>query len=115
MLDEVVLAEIKERFQSFGVTMPERNSRQAMVIEDAVVLPNPNGTAPGMFIANTLDEQPPAMPIAPMTPPQRGGNTPPPPAHNGMAYWIKVSAEQDGSFTVVNSRNGFSKRYGVEK
>jgi len=30
--------------------MPEKNSRQAMVIEDAVVLPNPNGTAPGMFI-----------------------------------------------------------------
>jgi len=25
--------------------------------------------------------------------------------------WIKVSAEQDGSFTVTNRRNGFSKRY----
>ena len=50
LLDEVVLAEIRQRFQSFGVTMPERNSRQAMVIEDAAVLPNPNGTAPGMFM-----------------------------------------------------------------
>ena len=50
LLDENVLAEIKQRFQSFGVTMPERNSRQAMVIEDAEVLPNPNGTAPGMFL-----------------------------------------------------------------
>jgi nicotinamide-nucleotide amidase len=50
LLDENVLAEIKRRFQSFGVTMPERNSRQAMVIEDAEVLPNPNGTAPGMFL-----------------------------------------------------------------
>ena len=50
LLDEVVLAEIRQRFQSFGVAMPERNSRQAMVIEDAEVLPNPNGTAPGMFI-----------------------------------------------------------------
>jgi nicotinamide-nucleotide amidase len=50
LLDEDVLAEIRQRFQSFGVTMPERNSRQAMVIADAVVLPNPNGTAPGMFI-----------------------------------------------------------------
>jgi competence/damage-inducible protein CinA-like protein len=50
LLDEAVLDEIKKRFQGFGVTMPERNSRQAMVIEDAVVLPNPNGTAPGMFI-----------------------------------------------------------------
>ncbi len=50
LLDENVLAEIRQRFQSFGVTMPERNSRQAMVIEDAEVLPNPNGTAPGMFL-----------------------------------------------------------------
>ena len=31
--------------------------------------------------------------------------------HNGTAYWIKVSAQQDGSFTIVNSRNGFSKTY----
>jgi nicotinamide-nucleotide amidase len=50
LLDENVLAEIKQRFQGFGVAMPERNSRQAMVIEDAEVLPNPNGTAPGMFM-----------------------------------------------------------------
>ena len=50
LLDEAVLAEIRQRFQSFGVAMPERNSRQAMVIEDAEVLPNPNGTAPGIFI-----------------------------------------------------------------
>jgi nicotinamide-nucleotide amidase len=50
LLDEAVLAEIRLRFKSFGVAMPERNSRQAMVIEDAEVLPNPNGTAPGMFI-----------------------------------------------------------------
>ena len=50
LLDEAVLAEIRQRFQSFGMAMPERNSRQAMVIEDAEVLPNPNGTAPGIFI-----------------------------------------------------------------
>ncbi|HKE56013.1 MAG TPA: competence/damage-inducible protein A [Pyrinomonadaceae bacterium] len=50
LLDEEVLEGIRKRFQAFGVAMPERNSRQAMVIEDAVVLPNPNGTAPGMFI-----------------------------------------------------------------
>src|SRR5229473_3463691 len=50
LLDEAVLADIRQRFQSFGIAMPERNSRQAMVIEEAEVLPNPNGTAPGMFI-----------------------------------------------------------------
>ena len=50
MLDDKVLEELRERFKGFGVAMPERNSRQAMVIEDAEILPNPNGTAPGMFI-----------------------------------------------------------------
>ena len=49
-LDESVLEEIRKRFQSFGLTMPERNSRQAMVIDGAEVLDNPNGTAPGLFI-----------------------------------------------------------------
>ena len=29
--------------------------------------------------------------------------------------WIKVSAERDGSFTVTNKRNGFSKRYPARK
>ena len=50
LLDEEVLAQIRERFKAYGVVMPERNSRQAMVIEDAVVLDNPNGSAPGMFL-----------------------------------------------------------------
>src|SRR5882724_9179171 len=49
-LNETILEELRQRFLSFGHQMPERNSRQAMVIEDAEVLPNPNGSAPGMFI-----------------------------------------------------------------
>jgi beta-lactamase superfamily II metal-dependent hydrolase len=68
-------------------------------------------TAPGMFIANPVDEPPPAMPVAPMPPPPPGAGTPPPPVHNGKAYWLKVSADTDGSFTVTNTRNGFSKSY----
>jgi hypothetical protein len=72
-------------------------------------------TAPGMFIANSVDEQPAAIPIAPMTPPQPGAGAPPPPVHNGTAYWIKVSAQPDGSFTVTNARNGFSKTYEARK
>ena len=68
-------------------------------------------TQPGMFIANTVDDPQPAMPIAPLPPPQAGPGTPPPPAHNGTAYWIKLSAQQDGTFTVTNTRNGFSKTY----
>src|SRR2546429_9185107 len=50
ILDENVLNESRARFQSFGVTMPERNSRQAMVIDGSEVLPNPNGTAPGLYL-----------------------------------------------------------------
>ena len=43
---------------------------------------------PGIFIANVVDD----------------------PEHS-PAHWIKVSAQADGSFTVTNSRNGFSKSY----
>ncbi len=32
-----------------------------------------------------------------------------------QAHYIKVSAELDGSFTIVNSRNGFIKRYPARK
>ena len=67
-------------------------------------------TVPGLFIANPIDDQPPALPVAALEPPT-GPGAPPPPAHNGPAYWIKVSADADGAFTVTNARNGFSKRY----
>lgn len=70
-------------------------------------------TVPGLFIANTVDDQQPNMPIAPMAAPAPGPGAPPPPQHDAKAYWIKVSAQQDGSFTVTNSRNGFSKTYGA--
>ena len=50
LLDEKVLEWIRGRFESFGRKMPERNSRQAMVIDGSEVLDNPNGTAPGLFI-----------------------------------------------------------------
>ena len=37
------------------------------------------------------------------------------PVHNGTAYWIKLSAKTDGSFTVTNARNGFTKTYAAPK
>jgi hypothetical protein len=33
------------------------------------------------------------------------------PVHMGPAHWTKISAAEDGSFTITNSRNGFSKTY----
>ena len=68
-------------------------------------------TVPGAFIANLTDEQPSSMPLAPLAAPAPGAGAAPPPAHNGPAFWIKVAARDDGSFTVTNARNGFSKSY----
>ena len=68
-------------------------------------------TVPSIFIANMLDDPFAAMPMAPIDAPPLGSNAPPPPAHNGPAYWIKVSAQTDGTFTVTNARNGFAKTY----
>jgi len=68
-------------------------------------------TVPGMFIANGIDEAQAAMPVAPIAAPAPGPGTPPAPAHNGPSHWIKVTAQNDGTFTVTNTRNGFAKTY----
>jgi len=71
-------------------------------------------TTPGMFIANRTDDESPVMAVEPMKAP--APNAPgiqPAPAHNGKAYWIKLSAQADGTFTVTNQRNGFSKTYAL--
>ena len=75
------------------------------------VLSGQEYAAPGVFIANGVDDQPSALPVAPVPLPQPGSNAPPPPLHNGRAYWVKVSAQEDGTFTVTNARNDFSKVY----
>ena len=62
----------------------------------------------------------PAAPGAPGLPPGRGaaggagrggGGRGGAAAAHTPAYWLKVSAERDGTFTVTNPRNGFSKTY----
>jgi nicotinamide-nucleotide amidase len=50
LLDDDVLDDIKAKFLHWGRKMPDINARQAMIIEGAEVLPNPNGTAPGMYV-----------------------------------------------------------------
>jgi beta-lactamase superfamily II metal-dependent hydrolase len=70
---------------------------------------------PGLFTANTYDSQPLTVAIAPVPEGARGPGAPPNPVpappHNGKAFYLKVSAQQDGTFTVTNTRNGFSKTY----
>jgi competence protein ComEC len=80
--------------------------------------------APGRFIANV--EEPAAMATA-INPPSPPADAPPAGAggrgrggfgrgggHNGPAFLIKVSARADGSFTVTNTRNQFSKTYAAK-
>ena len=47
LVDEKLVASIREFFAQRGLEMPERNAKQAWVIPSAEVLPNPVGTAPG--------------------------------------------------------------------
>jgi nicotinamide-nucleotide amidase len=49
-VDESIVDRLRDRFARRGMTMPEINRRQAMVPRGAAVLPNPNGTAPGLWI-----------------------------------------------------------------
>jgi beta-lactamase superfamily II metal-dependent hydrolase len=86
---------------------------------------------PSLFIANTEDNatvanvllnppptfgQPGAGRPGPGGPPPQGG-----PAgggrgeHTGPAFWIKVSAQSDGTFSVTNTRNNFTKTYAARK
>ncbi len=50
ILDDAILERLKARFAKRGMPMPEINARQALVMERAEVLQNPNGTAPGMIV-----------------------------------------------------------------
>ena len=86
--------------------------------------------APSLFIANV--EDPATVANVLQNPPPTFGQMAPRPAgapgpgrmggpgggrdgHNGPAFLIKVSAQADGSFTVTNTRNNFSKTYAALK
>jgi len=48
--DAGLLDSLRTRFAARGWTMPDNNRRQACVPEGAVVIPNPRGSAPGLWI-----------------------------------------------------------------
>lgn len=50
VLDDALLASIEARFRRLGRPMPTVNRSQAEVPEGATVLPNPRGTAPGLWL-----------------------------------------------------------------
>ena len=85
---------------------------------------------PSLFIANTEDNatvagvllnppatfgQPGAGRPGPGGPPPQGGPGGGRGEHTGPAFWIKVSAQSDGTFSVTNTRNNFTKTYAARK
>jgi competence protein ComEC len=72
------------------------------------------GAQPPATAISTGQQTPPASPAAGAQPPAAA-----PPAGRGRgnatghtpAYWLRVSAYPDGTFTISNPRNGFSKTY----
>jgi competence protein ComEC len=77
--------------------------------------PPADGPAPSAA-APTSVPQPPAPGAAPQGQPPAGqpgagrGNAAAAAAHT-PAYYLKISAQPDGTFTITNTRNGFSKTY----
>lgn len=53
--DPEIVNWLEQRFASRGWKMAANNAKQADVITGAVVLPNPNGTAPGQWISGKYD------------------------------------------------------------
>src|SRR5579885_3328786 len=53
--DPEIVKQIEQRFASRGWKMSPNNLKQADVIEGATILPNPNGTAPGQWLAGEFD------------------------------------------------------------
>jgi nicotinamide-nucleotide amidase len=49
-LHDEELRKIRGRFEAHGMTMPETNRRQAELPRGGIVVPNPNGTAPGCIV-----------------------------------------------------------------
>jgi nicotinamide-nucleotide amidase len=49
-VDEALAANLRAFFQSRGVPMPERNTKQAWLLPSATALANPVGTAPGWWV-----------------------------------------------------------------
>ena len=55
--DTALQKTIKQRLFMRGIRMTDRISRQAKVPQGAIVLPNENGTAPGLYLAANLNLQ----------------------------------------------------------
>src|SRR5438309_8984376 len=53
--DGEIVSRLEQRFAERGWKMSANNAKQADVLDGATVLPNPNGTAPGQWLAGQFD------------------------------------------------------------
>ena len=53
--DQEILTRLEERFAARGWKMAANNAKQADILEGAIALPNPNGTAPGQWLSGQFD------------------------------------------------------------
>ncbi|MBN8729544.1 MAG: competence/damage-inducible protein A [Acidobacteria bacterium] len=65
VFSDVLLQDILERFARLGRKMADNNKRQAYLIEGAEALPNPNGSAPGQWLAVAPDRHVALLPGPP--------------------------------------------------
>ena len=56
-VDAELERDLREKFNRFSRTMPERNLKQAWLIPSAETLPNPRGTAPGWLVRTTVESK----------------------------------------------------------
>ena len=94
VLDEPLLASLETRFRRLGRPMPAMNRTQAEVPEGATVLPNPRGTAPGLWLE---DDRGRVVVLLPGVPREMRGLL-------IEEVLPRLSARQDGERRVVLSR-----------
>ncbi|WP_369792925.1 competence/damage-inducible protein A [Terriglobus sp. TAA 43] len=66
--NETVVEGLKQRFAKRGLVIQEINFKQADVIDGAKLLPNPNGTAPGQWVATEYEGKPRYIALLPGPP-----------------------------------------------
>lgn len=102
-------AGIEQNSAGVFIANVEDNATIAGILTSPAGQGGPGRGGPAPAAGSAASPTPGATPQA--QPPQQGAGRGNPPAAHSAAYYIKISARPDGSFTVTNSRNGFSKTY----
>ena len=66
--DHTIVTEMYKRFAERRLKMPENNAQQADILQGAVMLPNPKGTAPGQWLETKHEDKPRMVALLPGPP-----------------------------------------------